>query len=206
DLIVRMSKDEAPVLQEYALPLAHKALETLAAKYEFTPRGPILIEIFPKHDDFAVRTAGLPGMIGALGATFGRVVTMDSPKARPPGTFQWEATLWHELAHVVTLQMSNQRIPRWLTEGISVFEEKRARPEWGREMELPFARAMAAGEIMKVADLNAGFQNPRMISLAYYEASLLVEHIVNRFGEAKLRGLVQSFADGINTEAAVRKV
>ena len=39
-------------------------------------------------------------MIGALGACFGRVVTLDSPRARPPGTFQWEATLWHELAHV----------------------------------------------------------------------------------------------------------
>ena len=96
-------------------------------------RGPILIEIFPKHDDFAVRNVGLPGMIGALGACFGRVVTMDSPQARPPGEFQWEATLWHELAHVITLQMSNQRVPRWLTEGISVYEEKRARPEWGRE-------------------------------------------------------------------------
>ena len=45
-------------------------------------------------------TSGLPGMIGALGACFGRVVTMDSPQARPPGEFQWEATLWHELAHV----------------------------------------------------------------------------------------------------------
>ena len=75
--------------------------------------------MFPKHDDFAVRTLGLPGMIGALGACFGRVVTLDSPKARPPGEFQWEATLWHELGHVITLQMSNQRVPRWLTEGIS---------------------------------------------------------------------------------------
>src|SRR5581483_6350732 len=93
DLIVRMNKDEAPVLQEYAIPLAHQALKTLSAWYEFAPRGPILIEIFPKHDDFAVRTLGLPGMIGALGACFGRVVAMDSPHARPPGEFQWEATL-----------------------------------------------------------------------------------------------------------------
>ena len=53
-----------------------------AERYEFTPKGPILIEIFPKHDDFAVRNVGLPGMIGALGACFGRVVTMDSPKAQ----------------------------------------------------------------------------------------------------------------------------
>ena len=73
--------------------------------------------MFPKHDDFAVRTVGLPGMIGALGACFGRVVTLDSPKARPPGDFNWAPTLWHELAHVITLQLSKQRVPRWLTEG-----------------------------------------------------------------------------------------
>ncbi|HWF84472.1 MAG TPA: tetratricopeptide repeat protein [Vicinamibacterales bacterium] len=202
DLIVRMSKDEAPVLQEYALPLAHKALETLSAKYEFTPRGPILIEIFPKHDDFAVRTAGLPGMIGALGATFGRVVTMDSPKARP-GEFQWEATLWHELAHVVTLQMSNQRVPRWLTEGISVYEEKRARPEWGREMEVEFAAMLEHGETLKLKDLDAGFTNPITLSLAYYEASLLVEHLVSAYGDAGLRKLLRAYGQGMNTEDAL---
>jgi cellulose synthase operon protein C len=203
DLIVRMSKDEAPVLREYAVPLAHKALETLSAKYEFTPRGPILIEIFPKHDDFAVRTAGLPGMIGALGATFGRVVTMDSPKARPPGEFQWEATLWHELAHVVTLQMSNQRVPRWLTEGISVYEEKRARPEWGREMEVDFASMLEHGETLKLKDLDAGFTNPKTISLAYYEASLLVEHLVSAYGDAGVRKLLRAYGQGMNTEDAL---
>ncbi len=123
DLIVRMHKDEAPVLHDACRRPAKQAMETLTKRYQFTPKGPILIEMFPKHDDFAVRNVGLPGMIGALGACFGRVVTLDSPRARPPGEFQWEATLWHELAHVVTLQMSNQRVPRWLTEGISVYEE-----------------------------------------------------------------------------------
>lgn len=144
DLIVKMQGDEAPVLREYAVPLAKAALKTLSAKYQFTPTGPILVEIFPVHDDFAVRNLGLPGMIGALGACFGRVVTMDSPKARPPGEFSWQATLWHEIAHVITLQMSRQRVPRWLTEGISV-RRGRARPEWGRDMEVPFALALERG-------------------------------------------------------------
>ena len=31
DLVVRMHKDEAPVLQEYAVPLAHQALSTMAS-------------------------------------------------------------------------------------------------------------------------------------------------------------------------------
>lgn len=206
DLIIKLPPEEAGVMREYVPALAQEALTALSKRWDFVPKGPILVEVFNVHDDFAVRTLGLPGMIGALGACFGRVVTMDSPKARPPGEFNWGATLWHEMAHVITLQLSNQRIPRWLTEGISTFEETRARKEWGREMELTFARAMDAGEILTLKDLNSGFQNPRTISLAYYEASLLVEHIIGRFGEPKLRALVQSFAEGITSEEAIRKV
>ena len=131
--------------------LARKALADLGKRYNVTPNGPVLIEMFPRHDDFAVRTLGLPGMVGALGACFGRVVTLDSPRARPPGTFNWAATLWHELAHVVTLQLSNQRVPRWLTEGASVFEERRADASWGREGEIDFLRAYAAGKAIQLA-------------------------------------------------------
>jgi tetratricopeptide (TPR) repeat protein len=205
DLVLKMPANEAAVLREYAMPLAQEAFKSLSARYGFTPTGPILIEIFQKHDDFAVRNLGLPGMIGALGACFGRVVTMDSPTARDPGTFSWQATLWHELAHVITLQMSKQRIPRWLTEGISVYEESVQRPEWGRDMETTFARAMDRGKVLKLKDLNAGFTRPDTISLAYFEASLLVEHIVSTRGQPALRALVRSFADGIDTDAALKR-
>ena len=204
-IVMRFDSSEAPVMREYALPLARQALDTLSKRYEFRPRGPILIEMFPRHDDFAVRNVGLPGMIGALGACFGRVVTLDSPKARPPGTFNWGATLWHEMAHVITLQMSNNRVPRWLTEGISVYEEKRARPEWGREMEMTFAQALEEGKILSVKDLNSGFTDPRMISLAYFEASLLVEHLVNTHGEPALRRLLRAYGQGLENEAAINE-
>lgn len=202
---VRLDPTEAPVLREYAPALAQEALDTLSTRYQFVPRGPILVEIFPVHDDFAVRNVGLMGMVGALGACFGRVVTMDSPRARPPGEFNWGATLWHEMAHVITLQMSRQRVPRWLTEGISVFEEKRARPEWGREMEVAFAQALEGGRVMKLRDLNAGFTSPETISLAYYEAALLVEHLVAAHGEPALRKLLVLFGEGLDAEQAMQR-
>lgn len=205
DVIVKMHPDEAPVLREYAVPLARDALKVLSAKYQFTPKGPIIIEIFPTHDDFAVRNVGLPGMIGALGACFGRVITMDSPKARPPGEFSWQATLWHEIAHVITLQMSQQRVPRWLTEGISVHEEALARPEWGRDMEVPFAAALEQGKALKLTDLNAGFTSPETISLAYFQASVLVEHIVKVHGQEKLRTLLRSYGEGLEGDEALTK-
>src|SRR3954471_12087268 len=205
DIILKLDPAEAPVMREYAMPLAQEALKTLSAKYKFTPKGPILVEIFPKHDDFAVRTLGLPGMIGALGACFGRVVSLDSPHARPSNPFSWQATLWHEMTHVITLQMSNQRIPRWLTEGISEYEETQARPDWGREMEVPFALALERGKALKLADLNSGFPRPDTIALAYFEASLLVDHIVRTYGNDKLQALVRSYGQGLEGNAAMEK-
>jgi tetratricopeptide (TPR) repeat protein len=60
------------------------------------------------------------------------------------------------------------------------------------------------GETLKLKDLNAGFTSPKTISLAYYEASLLVEHIVTAFGDAGLRRLVRIYATGVETDAALK--
>jgi tetratricopeptide (TPR) repeat protein len=204
DLIFKFHPDEVTVMREQAIPLAKEAFAALIKRYGFTPKGPILIEMFPKHDDFAVRTLGLPGMVGALGACFGRVVTLDSPRARKPGEFHWGETLWHELAHVMTLQMSNNRVPRWLTEGASVWEERRARPEWGRESDFTFLQALQAGKTPKLADLNDGFSDPRTISLAYYQSSLLVEHIVDTYGEQGYHRLLRAYGQGFENEVALK--
>jgi cellulose synthase operon protein C len=203
-VVLRLDPAEAPILGEYAGALANRALSEIAARYKFTLSAPVLVEIFPRHDDFAVRTMGLPGLIGALGACFGRVVTVDSPKARPPGDFHWGETLWHELAHVVTLQLSRQRVPRWLTEGISVYEEQRASPDWGREMEIPFAEMRRRGQIMSLRELNAGFTNPKTIAIAYYEASLVVDHIVSTYGDDALRKLLLAYGMGLEDDAALK--
>jgi len=205
DLIVRLHPDEAGVMREHVVPLARQALETLSKLHQFKPAGPILIEMFPKHDDFAVRTIGIPGFIGALGACFGRVVTLDSPRARQPGEFSWAATLWHEMAHVISLQMSNNRVPRWLSEGMSVYEERRARPEWGREMEIPFAQALDAGKLLKIRDIQEGFSDPRMWSILYHQSSLVVEHLIDTYGNQAWWRLLRAYGKGLETDAAFKE-
>jgi tetratricopeptide (TPR) repeat protein len=133
-------------------------------------------------------------------------VSLDSPRVegRPPGSFSWQATLWHEMAHVITLQMSGNRLPRWLSEGTSQYEEHRVRPEWGREMEVSFAQALEAGKTLKLRDLNDGFTDPRMISLSYYQASLVVEHLMTTYGEPKFQEFVRSFGRGLENEEAIK--
>jgi tetratricopeptide (TPR) repeat protein len=206
DVIMRFDPAEAGVMREQAVPLAREALDALSKRWNFKPEGPILIEMFPVHDDFAVRTLGLPGMVGALGVCFGKVVALDSPHARPPGEYNWQPTLWHELAHVITLQMSNNRLPRWLSEGISQWEEKRARPEWGWEMDVSFAHALEQGKTIKLDALNEAFGDPKLISMAYYQASLVVEHIAETYGEPALQALVRSYGKGISDEEAFKEI
>jgi tetratricopeptide (TPR) repeat protein len=106
---------------------------------------------------------------------------------------------------VITLQLSGNRLPRWLSEGTSVFEERRARPDWGREMDIPFARAIDRGAVLKIRDLNSGFSSSQTINFAYYQASLIVEHIHDTYGQRKLRALIESYADGSDTETSIKK-
>ncbi len=202
---IRLHPDESPVLRLYAGPLAAKALAEMRVRYGLEMKGPVTIQIFPKHDDFAVRTTGLMGMVGALGASFGSVVTQDSPRARPPGSFNWQATLWHELAHVFTLQLSKQRVPRWVTEGISVYEEGLADPSWARDSELGFVQAYSQGKVLRLADLTSGFARPDTISLAYFQSSLVVSLLVERHGPEALRVMLRAFADGADVESALQK-
>ena len=152
-----------------------------------------------------MRTLGLPGMLGALGACFGRVVTLDSPKAREPGTFNWGETLWHEIAHVITLQLSGEP-PAAMAERrhIGLRGAPRAARVGPRHGYPICARARSRpGD--KIRDLNSGFSSSATISFAYYQASLLVEHIIDTHGQRKLRALVEAYADGSDTETAIKK-
>lgn len=203
---IRVHPDERALLEPYVRDLITRAFDAFEQRYGLRPGAPLSVQLFNQHDDFAVRTAGLPGILtNALGVCFGRVVAMVSPRARQPGTFSWQETLWHELAHVVTLQLSDQRVPRWLTEGISVYEERRARDGWGREGDLPFAAALAAGRALPLSDLEAGFRDGRTIGLAYYQASLLVEHIEREHGIGAIRRLLAAYGEGLDTAEAVTR-
>ena len=117
NFVIRTSAKESDVIQSYAAELLTEVHKKLAEKYKFTPQGPIVAEIFANHEDFAVRTLGLPGL-GALGVCFGQLIVQDSPSARPGGEFNWGSTLWHEYTHVITLQTTDNRIPRWFSEGL----------------------------------------------------------------------------------------
>ena len=164
------------------------------------------MELYPDHDDFAVRVAALPG-IGLLGVTFGYVVAMDSPSGRASGDFHWGSTLWHELAHVFTLEATDHRVPRWLSEGISVFEEWRTGPTPGVVVPPEVITALGEDKFLPVSDLDGGFIRPaypNQIQVSYVQAGLICLFIEQRWGFERLAALLHQFDRNVTTAAAIQ--
>ncbi|HEV8195283.1 MAG TPA: tetratricopeptide repeat protein [Gemmatimonadales bacterium] len=192
---------EADLLALYLGPLLEEAYDSLAARYEYRPPTPIRIELYRRHADFSVRTVGLAGL-GALGVSFGTVLVMDAPSARSPGEFNWGSTAWHELTHTFTLGRSAHRVPRWFSEGLSVLEERRARPAWGAGPTPEFLAAFKAGRLLPLTRLNDGFVRPSYpaeLGFSYYQASLVCEMIEGRWGRAALVSMLAGYRDGLDT-------
>ena len=198
---VKLHEKEVAPLRPYVTELLEKAYETLTTKYDFKPEGPITFEMYPDHADFAVRTLGLPG-IGALGVCFGKLFVMDSPTARKPDTFNWGSTLWHEFAHVITLQITDHKIPRWFSEGLSVYEERKGFPGWGDDLKLDYLNAIKTKKLLPTAELNNGFIRPKFpqqVLVSYYQASLICDYIEQKFGFPALKKMLMLYKEGKGT-------
>jgi tetratricopeptide (TPR) repeat protein len=200
--------DDAAILATVLGPLMETAYESLAVRYNYRPPTPIRMELYDRHADFSVRTIGLAGL-GALGVSFGTLLVMDAPDARPPGEFNLGSTAWHELAHTFTLGLSENRVPRWFSEGLSVLEERRARPGWGAHASLHFVHSLATDSLLPISRLNDGFvrpDSPGRIGLSYYQASLVVELLEEQVGIEGIRAMLLGYAAGENTESVLTRV
>jgi tetratricopeptide (TPR) repeat protein len=205
--VLRLHKKEAELLHPYFESEMLRALSTYDKKYGYHLDRPVQVEVYPDHEDFAVRTMGMPGL-GALGVTFGYVVAMDSPSGRPPGTFHWASTMWHELSHVYVLNMTNFRVPRWFTEGLAVHEETAASPEWGDRLDPHVIIAIKDKKLLPVAELDRGFvrpEYPTQVVVSYFEAGRMCDYINREWGWPKLLAMIHDFAGGASTPEVIEK-
>jgi len=206
-IILRLHNDEASVLDPYVTELVSDSIQTFSENYQFELQEPVVAELYPEHDDFAVRISGLPG-IGLLGVTFGYLVAMDSPSGRGSGEFHWGTTLWHEMAHVFTLEATDHLVPRWFSEGISVFEEWSTGPRPGRHVPMHVLEAMKDDKFLPVAELDSGFIRPTyqgQIMVSYMQAGLICQHIEQKWGRRSLVALLQLYKDGSDTVEAIEQ-
>ena len=205
--ILRLHKKEAELLRPYFESELKRALATYEKKYGLKLDQPVQVEVYPDHEDFAVRTMGMPGL-GALGVTFGYVVAMDSPSGRKPGSFHWASTMWHELSHVYVLTATHHRVPRWFTEGMAVYEETAVSPEWGDRLDPHVIAAIKEKKLLPVAELDRGFVHPTyptQVVISYFQAGRICGFIAKEWGYAKLLAMMHDFATNTTTAQVIEK-
>jgi len=202
-----MSPAEAPVYGDRVGQLLERAFAALAPKYGFQPKGRTRVEIFPEQKDFAVRTFGVPGGDGYLGVCFGPVITAPSPASPRAAGHSWEATLWHEFTHTVTLTLTRNRLPRWLSEGVSVYEEQQANPGWGRRFRPRHAARLLGAGLTPIEEMPEAFRNGDSAELdfAYLQSGLMVEWLVKRSGMEVFKGLLADVGRGLDADESIAK-
>ena len=204
--ILRMSGSEASIYGAQVLELLGRARTNLSAKYGLELKSPTIVEVFTDQKDFGVRTFGMPGNPGFLGVCFGSVITANSPASQAGHPANWQAVLWHEFCHVITLQLTHNKMPRWLSEGISVYEERQADPNWGQTMNPKYREMVLGKDLTPVGELSAAFLAPKTdlhLQFAYYESYLVVEFLVERFGLDALKQILQDLGQGTEINASI---
>jgi len=207
-LLLRMESQEAEIYGRRVLELLKRARQDLAAKYEVDLPSPIIVEMFPRQEDFAIRTFGMPGGAGFLGVCFGTVITANSPASQGRTPACWEATLWHEFCHVVTLNKTRNKMPRWLSEGISVYEERQADPRWGQTMTPQYREMILGDDFVPVSKLSGAFLSPKSglhLQFAYYESSLAVQYLVETHGFETLKKILVDLGVGMPINEALAR-
>ncbi|HXX93801.1 MAG TPA: tetratricopeptide repeat protein, partial [Planctomycetota bacterium] len=182
---VRLARSERRWEEREVQDLLARAWTDMTARYGFTPAEPLLVEVFPHHSDFSVRTMGIPGL-GALGACFGRVVTTLAPRSRVRdadlGPYRWAQVLWHEMAHVFSLQVSGYRVPSWFTEGLATYEEGLGFQGGRREAPLAILLARHRGVLGGAAGLERGRATADPILSVYLQGAEICRFIAEKRG------------------------
>lgn len=206
--VLRMAANEAAIYGEEVLRLLTRAKSVLCEKYDFEITEPVVVEIFPQQKDFAIRTFGMPGGAGFLGVCFGNVITANSPASQTENPSNWRAVLWHEFCHVVTLQKTNNKMPRWLSEGISVYEELQENETWGQRMTPRYREFILGDELTPVSRLSGAFlepPSPLHLQFAYFEAAMVVEYLIEKYGLEVLKRILVDLGVGMPINESLQR-
>lgn len=205
DFQFKLSEKDDGVLVPIMADRMRDIYNELVALHGWKPKVPTMIEIFPTHPLFSARVVGITTLDGIPGVCFGDVVAMDSPRTLS-GKSNWEQIMRHEFGHVLALGMTNRKVPFWFTEGLSVHLETHPRPQaWDSIL----MGAYWDGELVSVDSLTIAFTRPKhrfQRLLAYHEAGIVIDAIVDRHGWDVIPELLHAFADGKQLDEAVKDV
>jgi tetratricopeptide (TPR) repeat protein len=106
------------------------------------------------------------------------------------------------------LAITNHRVPRWFTEGMAVYEETAAAPDWGDRLDPPALAAIKNKKLLPVAELDRGFIRPSypdQVVVSYFQAGKICSYIAEKWGYSKLLEMIHSFGELKTTPEVIQQ-
>ena len=178
-------------------------LATLDSDYDdlvrdlgFSPRDSISVTLYTRQAFFDVTRA--PTWSGAINDGKLRIPISGVQSVTP----ELARVLKHELTHSFVAQMSSNRCPTWLNEGIAQIEEGKSSASSGHQL----AQLFAAGNEIPFNLLEGSFTSfsAAEASLAYAESLAATAYIRDTYGMIEIVHILERLSQGSSTEAALR--
>ncbi len=206
----------APAVDAVLLPYARDALEAsyraLHDDLGFDSELPVRVEFYRSPSDLAAVSSLSQAEVARTGTIalckWGRLM-VTSPRALATG-YPWLDTINHEFVHYAVSQLTHDRAPVWLQEGLAKFLERRWRePAGGRippAMEHLLAKALRTGKLITFEAMHpsmAKLPSAEDATLAFAEVANAVAYLHAQAGMPGLRAALTRVADGADAREAV---
>jgi tetratricopeptide (TPR) repeat protein len=201
--IIYFDADADPIVAQQMGPFMEQVYRDVTEVFQYRPKQKVIVQVYPNDDEFSVRMAGVPG-IENFGVSFGRVLATVAPrKGTRQGNFNWARVLKHEFVHTINLLQTNHRTPRWLTEGLAVWQE--GVPFRFKDVPKELYDRTMKDELFTVRGLAMAFVRPKKPTdgeQAYTQGAYLAKYMDATFGRDSIVKLLNAYAVSKSDEDA----
>ncbi len=189
-------KDTSEAFRRDLLATLDSEYDDLVRDLGYSPHNTIPVTLYTQQAFFDVTRA--PSWSGAINDGKLRIPVSGVNSVTPA----LARMLKHELAHSFVSQMSSNRCPTWLNEGIAQLEEGKSSASYGHQLALLFATGneipfnLLEGSFMS-------FSGPEATA-AYAESLAAAEYIRDAYGMGEISRILERLLQGSSTEAALR--
>jgi Peptidase MA superfamily/Tetratricopeptide repeat len=189
-------KDTSESFRRDLLATLDSDFDDLVRDLAYSPRNVIAVTLYTQQAFFDVTRA--PSWTGAINDGKLRIPLSGIGAITP----DLARVLKHELTHSFVAQITGNRCPTWLNEGIAQMEEGRSSASNGH----PLAQMFGAGSEIPYNMLEGSFMSfsgPEA-TVAYAESLAAAEYIRDAYGMGEIQHLLERLGQGSSTEAALR--
>lgn len=116
---------------------------------------------------------------------------------------RYRSTVYHEYVHAIVYDLSGNRCPRWLHEGLAASEE----PGFAVDAALIYELHKSGG-LVKLPDLDSyflDFNNTRNVDIAYNESCAVVKFFLQRFNFWHMKNILTNLKAGFSIDESFMK-